>query len=84
MTRCNKTIGLVRCPTDAATMDSLAACGGLLADPAGEPDLYYLRNSGRDLDHEIEADLFDAAGSEFDRAVREGVIPKWAPVLRPG
>jgi hypothetical protein len=56
----------------------------LTAEPAGEPNLFYLRNSGREIESEIEADLLAVAGASLDQAVRKGVIPPWTMVNTPG
>jgi hypothetical protein len=82
MPRYVKTVGMVRCRTDAATMNEIAASGGLSAEPAGEPNLFYLRNSGREIEAEIASDLFAAVSARLDQAVRGGVIPPWSLVRR--
>ena len=83
MSRQSKPIGLVRCKTDTATMRTLAARIGLEVQPAHEPFMFYLANSGRSDDREIESELFEAAGRQFDDAVSAGVIEIWTPLLRP-
>jgi hypothetical protein len=78
-----RTVRLVKCRTDAKTMNSLVAAGGLTAEPADEPNLFYLRNSGREIESEIEADLLAVVGDKLDQAVRKGVIPPWTLVNTP-
>ena len=80
MARKARTVRLVKCRTDAETMNKLVEAGGLTAEPAGEPNLFYLCNSGREIESEIEPELLAAAGASLDQAVRKGVIPPWSLV----
>ena len=53
MARKARTVRLVKCRTDAETMNRLVEAGGLTAEPAGEPNLFYLCDSGREIESEI-------------------------------
>ena len=83
MPRREKTVGLIRCRTDAETINAIAETGGLKAEPAGLPDQFYLLNSGRNLASEIEPALFAAVAGALDAAVRRGVIPPWSMLESP-
>ena len=83
MARREKTVGLIRCRTDAHTINAIVETGGLKAEPAGSPDQFYLLNSGRNLASEVEPDLFDAVAGALDAAVRQGRIPPWSMLEPP-
>ena len=78
MTRHEWTVGAIRCPGDADTIKTIAAAAGLSARRVDHSDVFELANTGREIDHEITADLFAAVQLEFDRAVSAGVIPHWS------
>jgi hypothetical protein len=73
-------VGLIRCHTDAATMDAIASASGLRARPTREVGLFYIINSGRGAEPEIGADLLAAVHNELERAARDGTIPSWSNV----
>jgi len=75
-------VGLVRCQTDAATMNSIVSIKGLRALPTDSPNLFLLANSGRSVEPEIGSDLLAAAEEELDHAARNGTIPPWSLVAR--
>jgi hypothetical protein len=78
MARHEVAVGLIRCRAPASTINAVVSPSGLRAKATNDPELFYLADSGRDIDPEIERELFSVAQHELDRAVRIGIIPSWS------
>ena len=83
MPRRKRMVGIIRCTTDAMTLNAIAEIGGLIVEPATTPSQFYVMNSGRNLASEVEPALFAAMSEELDQAVRRGTIPPWSIVEAP-
>jgi hypothetical protein len=84
MARINSVVGLIRCPADAETITTIAAASGLSVQAGSDPQLFYLSNSGRRVEPDVGADLFEVVQAALDQAVRAGTIPSWSVVAQSG
>ena len=83
MARRSRIVGIVWCPADTSTMNSIAEMAGLVAEPAEDPGVFYLRDTGRNPARDVEPDLFLAFAEKLDEAERRGVIPSWTRLEGP-
>ncbi len=82
MNRCESAVGVIRCSTDVATINAIASASGLRARQGTRPHFFRLFNSGRRVEPEVGADLFEVVRDELDRAVSKGLIPPWSVVVQ--
>ena len=78
MARRERRVGVIRCASDVATLDTIASSGGLSVKPANAPGEFYVINSGRNLASELEEALLTAVACHLDNAVEKGIIPRWS------
>ena len=82
MARRERKLGLIRCDANAATLNAIAATGGLIVKPASTAGEFYLISSGRNLASELDPALFAATAGRLDNAVENGTISRWSLVKK--